>query len=82
MFPDAMQDCCHCYQDLACHCNAVVTGETAENNQTSFPSQVKVHNKKPPGDSFWSGRCVLPLYDIFKKQSLFSAHSSFLSIGL
>lgn len=36
MFPDAMQDCCHYYQGLACHCGAVVTVETAENNQTSL----------------------------------------------
>lgn len=44
MFPDAMQDCSHCYQGLAHHCRAVVTVETAENNQTSlfFPPQDNV----------------------------------------
>lgn len=54
MFPDAMQDCCHYYQGLACHCGAVVTVETAENNQTSLYSlsQGNVCNRKPSGDSF------------------------------
>lgn len=37
MFPDAIQDCCHYNQGLACHYTAVVT-EKSENKQTSFPT--------------------------------------------
>lgn len=56
MFPDAIQDCSHYNQGLACHYTAVVT-EKSENKQTSFPTpppspQVNPYNRKPSGDSF------------------------------